>query len=407
MVLLRKFQLLVIATVVLTVSSGCSTSTADSDQYVVILSLDAFRWDYPTLANTPNLNSIAHDGVTAQALIPCYPTKTFPNHYSMATGLHPNNHGLVCNRFWDAELGFYSIGDRNAVENPLFYGGEPFWLTAEKQGVKAATYYWVGSEAPIGGQYPSFWKKYDQKVPFAHRIDTVIHWLNLPIEQRPRLIAWYYHEPDLMAHRDGPTGPRTMSLVEEIDSLIGIYLQKIAELPHADKINLMIVSDHGMADISPDRYINLNEYVNRDWFELITGGSPVYSLKPKEEFYEHAIASLKAIPNLTAWRRSEIPARLHYGSNPRIQDVVIEAAAGYSVGFASDGSRFTGGTHGYDNQNPDMHGIFFAKGPAFKKGYKHRAFQNTNLYTIITHILGLDPAETDGEWDEVKDLFRK
>lgn len=407
MVLLRKFQLLVIATVVLTVSSGCSTSTADSDQYVVILSLDAFRWDYPTLASTPNLNSIAHDGVTAKALIPCYPTKTFPNHYSMATGLHPNNHGLVCNRFWDAELGFYSIGDRNAVENPLFYGGEPFWLTAEKQGVKAATYYWVGSEAPIGGQYPSFWKKYDQKVPFADRIDTVIHWLNLPIDQRPRLIAWYYHEPDLMAHRDGPTGARTMALVEEIDSLIGIYLQKIAALPHADKINLMIVSDHGMADISPDRYINLNEYVNRDWFELITGGSPVYSLKPKEEFYEHAIASLKAIPNLTAWRRSEISARLHYGSNPRIQDVVIEAAAGYSVGFASDGSRFTGGTHGYDNQNPDMHGIFFAKGPAFKKGYKHKAFQNTNLYTIITHILGLEPAETDGEWDEVKDLFRK
>lgn len=407
MFILRRFQLLAIAAVVLTLSSGCNSSKADNDQYVVILSLDAFRWDYSTLANTPNLNSIAHDGITAQALIPCYPTKTFPNHYSMATGLHPNNHGLVCNRFWDAELGFYSIGDRNAVENPLFYGGEPFWLTAEKQGVKAATYYWVGSEAPIGGQYPSFWKKYDQKVPFADRIDTVIHWLNLPIEQRPRLIAWYYHEPDLMAHRDGSTGARTMALVEEIDSLIGIYLQKIAALPHADKINLMIVSDHGMADISPDRYINLNEYVSRDWFELITGGSPVYSLKPKEEFYEHAIASLKAIPNLTAWRRSEIPARLHYGSNPRIQDVVIEAAAGYSVGFASDGSRFTGGAHGYDNQNPDMHGIFFAKGPAFKKGYKHKAFQNTNLYTIITHILGLEPAETDGEWNEVKDIFRK
>jgi len=404
---LRKLHIILFALATIAISASCQSVKEKDDQYVVILSLDAFRWDYPTLANTPNLNSIAQEGVTAQGLIPCFPSKTFPNHYSMATGLHPNNHGIVCNRFFDAELGFYSIGDREAVENPKFYGGEPFWVTAEKQGLKAATFFWVGSEAPIGGGYPTYWKKYDQKVPFVNRIDTVIHWLSLPIEQRPRLVAWYYHEPDGTAHRNGATGSKTMALVEDIDSLLGIYLQKISELPHADKINLIIVSDHGMADISPEKYINLNDYVDRNWFDLITGGNPVYSLQPKAEFREQAIAALKAVPNLNVWKRDEVPTRLHYGSNPRIQDIVIEAAKGFSVGFSSDGSRYTGATHGYDNQNPDMHGIFFAQGPAFKKGYKHKAFLNTNIYGIITHILGLEPAENDGEWDEVKDLFRK
>lgn len=375
------------------------------DSYVVILSLDAFRWDYSDIVSTPTLNSMAKQGVKAQALIPCYPSKTFPNHYSIATGLHPDNHGIVCNRFYDKELGYYSIGDRNAVENPAFYGGEPIWLTAERQGLKAATFFWVGSEAPIGGSYPSHWKPYDEKVSFESRIDTVIGWLSLPQEIRPRLIAWYYHEPDWTAHRDGATGTKTLALVEQLDSLLGIFIEKLSELPYADKINFIVVSDHGMADISPQRYINLSEHVDRNWFDYITGGNPVYSLQPKEEFKQKALEALHSIENLKVWERHEIPERLHYGSNPRIQDVVIEAAAGYSIGFSSDSSRYTGATHGYDNANPEMHGIFFAKGPAFKKGYKQKAFLNVNVYGIIAHILGLQPAETDGNLEDVKEML--
>jgi alkaline phosphatase D len=378
-----------------------------TDQYVVMISLDAFRWDYTSIARTPNLNAIAKKGVTAQGLIPCYPTKTFPNHYSMATGLHPNNHGIVCNRFFDTELGYYSIGDRQAVENPAFYGGEPIWLTAENQGLKAATFYWVGSEAPIGGKYSSYWKRYDQSIPFVSRIDTLIHWLNLPESERPRLITLYYHEPDAIAHKDGATGPKTIAMVEHLDSLVGVLCERIAKVPYANKINVLIVSDHGMADISPKRYINLSKYVNKDWFDIITGGNPVYSLKPKDQFRRQAIDALKAIPNLKVWERHEIPTRLHYGTNPRIQDVLIEANAGYSIGLGSDSSRYKGATHGYDNQNPDMHGIFFAYGPAFKVGYMHKAFMNTNLYPMIAHILGLTPAKTDGDIKEVQPIFKK
>jgi predicted AlkP superfamily pyrophosphatase or phosphodiesterase len=396
----------IVVVILAIVLTGCNALKQNNqDNYVVMLSLDAFRWDYPLLANTPSLMQIAENGVTAEALIPCYPSKTFPNHYSMATGLYPNNHGIVSNRFFDAELGFYSIGDRAAVENADFYGGEPIWLTAERQGVKAATYYWVGSEAPIGGVYPSQWRRYRQDIPFDNRIDTVIQWLSLPVNERPRLIAFYHHEPDWTAHRYGATGAETLALVEHIDSLVGVFLRKVSELPHAKNINIIIVSDHGMADTSPERYINLNNYINRDWFDYITGGNPVYSLQPKAEYREQAIAALKSIPNLKAWERHEIPARLHYGSNPRIHDILIEADAGYSVGLGSDSSRYTGATHGWDNEQKEMHGIFFAQGPAFKKGYRHKAFMNTNLYTIIAHILRLDPAKTDGEWSEVKDIF--
>jgi len=186
-----KSTLLLFGSLLILGFTGCNPSQSKPDTYVVMLSMDAYRWDYPNLMSTPNLNEMANEGVKAEGLIPCYPSKTFPNHYSMATGLHPNNHGIVCNKFYDQELGYYAIGDRKSVENPNFYGGEPIWLTAERQGIKAATYYWVGSESPIGGQYASFWKPYKQRVPFEDRIDTVIHWLNLHIEQRPRLVMVY------------------------------------------------------------------------------------------------------------------------------------------------------------------------------------------------------------------------
>ncbi|MDD2197468.1 MAG: alkaline phosphatase family protein, partial [Bacteroidales bacterium] len=308
-------------------------------------------------------------------------------------------------RFFDKELGYYSIGDRDAVENPAFYGGEPIWLTAERQGLKAATFFWVGSEAPIGGSYSSHWKPYDQKISFESRIDTVIGWLSLPEAERPRFIAWYYHEPDWTAHRDGATGTKTLALVEQLDSLLGVFVEKLSELPHADKVNFIVVSDHGMADISPQKYINLTEYIDRDWFDYITGGNPVYSLQPKEEHKQEALKALQSIENLKVWERNEIPERLHYGSNPRIQDIVIEAETGYSIGFSSNSDRYTGATHGYDNANPEMHGIFYAKGPAFKKGYEQKAFINVNVYGIIADILGLQPAETDGNWEDVKDML--
>jgi alkaline phosphatase D len=383
------------------------SESSKKDTYVVMLSLDAYRWDYPDLTSTPNLHAIASNGVRANALIPCFPSKTFPNHYSMATGLHPDHHGIVCNNFYDSTLGYYSIGDRKAVGNSNFYGGEPIWVTAEKQGIISASYFWVGTETQIKGHQPTYWKKYNQKTPFEDRIDTVIHWLSLPIGKRPRFITWYSHEPDWTSHDYGPTGAKTLAMASKLDSLIGVFMIKLSKLPHADKINFIVVSDHGMADISSERYINLSDYVSKDLFDIITGGNPVYSLKPKADKKAEALAKLKAIPNLKVWEKHELPARYVYGKNSRINDIVIEAELGYSVGWSFKSEPYSGGTHGYDNQYPEMHGIFFAQGPAFAKGIKHEAFSNTNLYGIIAHILGLKPEPTDGNLQDVKGLFSK
>jgi alkaline phosphatase D len=204
--------------------------------YVVLISFDAFRWDYDKLYNTPNLNLLALDGVKAGRLIPSFPTKTFPNHYTIATGLYPDHHGLVDNSFPAADLGlFYRMGDRAAVENPAFYGGEPVWVTAEKQGVKAASYFWVGSEAPVGGMHPSYWKKYDGRVTYQARIDSVIKWLGYSPEKRPELVTLYFDEPDLISHDFGPESPQTGKVVSSLDSIIGVIRMKLSALPDAKK----------------------------------------------------------------------------------------------------------------------------------------------------------------------------
>lgn len=394
---------------VLALISSCTAQepkTIQPDNYVVMLSLDGFRWDYSKLYTTPNLNQIAKDGVKADAMISCYPSKTFPNHYSMATGLHPDHHGIVNNSFFDTELGFYSISDRQSVQFPDFYGGEPIWITAEKQGVKSASFYWVGSEAQIKGIQPTYWKSYKQRVPFSNRMDTVIHWLTLPEEVRPRLITWYYHEPDWTSHDYGPTSPQTKVCVERIDSLLGIFMKKIKALPNASKINIIIVSDHGMASISKDKLINLSEHINKDWFDVISGGNPIYSLQPKTQYHKEAFEILKKIPNLKVWGRDSIPKRYHYGTNPRVCDILVEADLGYSVSWVGDKDSYSGGTHGYDNLYPEMQGIFYAYGPAFKKGYQQPAFMNIDLYPLISYILKIKAEPVDGKIGEVIGMLR-
>ena len=403
----KALLFIVIGTLYLTSCFAQHQKEDKPDTYVVMLSLDAFRWDYSDLFNTPNLNRIAREGVKAKSLISCYPSKTFPNHYSIATGLHPDHHGIVNNSFYDQNLGYYSLGDRKSVENAQFYGGEPIWVTAEKQGVISASFYWAGSEAPIKGYHPHYWKKYKQKVPFEDRVDTVINWLSLPEPVRPRLITWYLHEPDWTSHEYGPTSQEVKHVVEKIDSLLGIFLQKVEELPHASKINILIVSDHGMASISPDKFISLSKHLDKDWFEVISGSNPVYSLQPKEEYRQKVITILKGIPNLKTWERKDIPSRYVYGTNSRINDILLEAEMGYSISWADDNEGYSGGTHGYDNLYPEMQGIFYAKGPAFKENFIQPSFMNINIYPLIAHILGLTPEKVDGNLEEVKGLLKE
>jgi len=381
--------------------------TPKGGQYVVMLSLDAFRWDYQEMYETPNLRKIAAEGVHAKSLISSFPTVTFPNHYSMATGLYPDNHGLVFNNFYDTLMkASYRIGDRKAVCNGKFYGGEPIWVTARKQGLKSASYFWVGSEAPIKNIQPDYWKVYQQNFPFENRIDTVIYWLSLPLKQRPRLITFYMHEPDETSHHFGPSSPQTREMVMHLDSLVGVLLQKLATLPIADSINLMIVSDHGMEDVSPDRVVLIDDFVPREWIVREHGSSPAVGLVVMERFVDSVLFRLKNVEHIKAWRKDEVPERLHFGSNPRIGNVVVLADSAWSVGLKGDKFKYEG-AHGFDNANPNMQGIFYAYGPSLKKGLEFKSFPNVCLYPLIAHILHLQPAPTDGKLEEVRDILVK
>jgi alkaline phosphatase D len=375
--------------------------------YVVMVSMDAFRWDYCQIYNTPNLNKLAAEGVKAERMIPSFPTVTFPNHYTIATGLYPDHHGLVNNNFPAPELGlYYRMGDRTAVENPAFYGGEPVWITAENNGILSASFFWVGSEAPVKGKHPTYWKVYDEKCTYEERIDTVIKWLSYPPGKRPGLVTLYFDEPDAVSHFYGPVSHETGKVVERLDSLIGVLRLKLSELPYADRINLIVLSDHGMGPVSPDRYVNLRSVVPERMIASMFGGNPVYTINAAEGKKDSVLYLLNNGKGLKAYNKSEVPARLYYGTNPRIQEIVVIADSSWSIGTRPDGSSYRGGAHGYDNANTDMHAIFYAAGPAFKKGYSFNSLNNVDIYNLICRILKIAPAKNDGDPDHIRQLLR-
>ncbi len=386
--------------------SNCQPFSKEKTPYVLILSMDAFRWDYPDMYNTPNLDSIAKVGVKAKSLKSSFPTKTFPNHYTIATGLYPDNHGIVQNSFYDAGLNkYYSIGNREAVTNPAFYGGEPIWVTAEKQGITTASYFWVGSETKIKNIQPTIWKKYDHNFPFEQRIDSVIAWLQLPEEKRPRLIMWYMNEPDDVGHNSGPYATETANKISYLDSLVGVFVKKINQLPNASQINLIFTADHGMGPISDERSVQLKDYIKENWVEMVQGGNPVYLIDAKEEKTDSVFLALKQIEHIQAWKSSQVPERLHYGKNPRTMDFVVAADSLWSIYWGE--KRYSSkGTHGYDNNNTDMHAIFYAVGPDFKQNYLHPTFNNVDIYDLIAHILNIEPVKTDGDFNNVKGLLK-
>lgn len=376
------------------------------DEYVILVSFDGFRWDYPDLYNTPAMDEMASQGVKAGRLIPSFPTKTFPNHYTLATGLYPDHHGIINNSFYAPDLeGIYRIGASGMVTNPDAYFGEPIWVTAEQQGVKSASYFWVGSEAAIKDTYPSYWKKYNESVPYRDRVDQVIKWLKLPLSDRPGLILLYFDEPDHTGHGAGPEHPETGKVVENLDSILAYLRSEIKSLAYGDKVNLILLSDHGMGAISPEKYVNISAMLPESWTETIVGGNPVYLIEPAEGYADSISTTLNAQEGVFAWQKEDIPEHLHYGSSSRFPGLVVVADSGWSIGTKASSSGYSGGAHGYDNRFTQMHTIFYAEGPAFKNDFSIPSFSNVEVYGIIAHILGLEPALTDGNLSNVSEIF--
>ncbi len=374
-------------------------------RYVVMLSLDGFRWDYQDLYNTPTLDSITKVGVKAESMQPIFPSKTFPNHYSLATGLYADHHGIVLNNFYAPDLDRdYNKKDKSTVGDGEFYGGEPLWVTAVKQGDKSATLFWVGSEADVQHIRPTYWKKYNQSMPFEARIDTVIHWLKLPYAQRPHLVMWYYHEPDHTSHGFGPVSNETRQVVEQIDSWLGDFFREARKLPIYDSIDFIILSDHGMTQLSNEKQVILDEYIDTVGLVRFDGWNPNYSFQAKEEAKDKIWKQLTGIPHVKVWKQGNLPTRFHYGNNPRVYDFVLVAENGWSV-YWSWQNKNGKGAHGYDNDFKDMQAIFYAMGPDFKKGYTQPAFPNVDVYPLVIKLLGLNPVKSDGNLGEVEGMI--
>jgi alkaline phosphatase D len=325
----------------------------------------------------------------------------------MATGLYPDHHGIVLNGFYDPQMdAFFNMGDRSSVENAAFYGGEPIWVTAEKQGIRTASYFWVGTEAPVMGIYPSIWKRYEHEFPFTSRIDSVISWLKLPLEVRPRLIMFYMDEPDSRGHVIGSDVPPLGNTITWLDEFVGDLTEKLDGLGIADRINLIITSDHGLGSSSPDRYIDIADHIPPHWVEIKEGYNPIFVMKARDGFYDSILSVIQDIPHVSGWPGEKVPDRLVYGNNQRTLDFLMLADSAWSIGW-QHGPGQSKGVHGYDNTNKDMHAIFYASGPDFKSAYVHPPFMNTDIYSIIAHLLDLQPAITDGSLENVRSMLRE
>ena len=384
-------------TPVIAVDNGPNSAAQLDKHYVVLVSLDGFRYDYPKLYGASHLLAIGKRGAGApDGMIPSYPSLTFPNHYTLVTGLYPEHHGIVANSFYDpARKQIYSYRNATTVTDGSWYGGTPLWSLAEQQGMRTACFFWPGSEAKIAGERPSFYLHYTDKYPDDKRIDQVIDWLKLPPAQRPHFITLYYPNVDHQGHEHGPDSPEVRDAVHHVDVLMGQLEEKLNAL-HLP-IDLIVVSDHGMARVQGD-WITLDKYANLDNFTTV--GSLLYP--NSEADAEHAYQQLKAAhAGFLVYRRSRVPAELHYNSNPREGDPVVVPQGPVLIRAhapAAGQHEFTPvGEHGYNPfEMTSMRAIFFAEGPDIRPGVKLKPFENVNVFPFITQILGLRSPKVDG-----------
>lgn len=388
----------------------CSLSAQKTERYVVLVSMDGFRYDYSQMYRTPFLDSLGHAGVWGQ-MRPSFPSKTFPNHYTLCTGLVPNNHGIVANHFIHHASGRrFSLSDPATKFDGSFYGGEPLWITAQRQGINCGVVYWPGSDTEIHGVRPFSYQTYDgELLSFEQRIERVRQLLTLPEDVRPHLILSYYSEPDATGHRRGPCHPETRAVVEHMDTVMHQLYDMLQSLPIAQDIDLIIVSDHGMTYCAPERFVPIFDYIKPEWVEVADYSvpvlmNPVHSDDPNVSYADSILQALSEVPHLRAYRRQDVPACLQYGSNPNIGELVIIPDVGWTV---APNFKASAGEHGFDPFANDMLVPFKAIGPDFKQNYhKEEQFQNINVYPLVCHLLGLEMPEVDGRLEVLQDILR-
>jgi predicted AlkP superfamily pyrophosphatase or phosphodiesterase len=396
-------------TPVVAVPNPPNTPAQQAKHYVILISLDGFRWDYPRRYGAPHLLQLGFKGASApEGMFPSYPSLTFPNHISIVTGLYPEHHGIVANSFWDpAREETYVYTQTNSNSDGSWYSGTPLWVLAEQQGMRSACLFWPGSEAEIQGKRPSYYLHFDDKLDDEKRVDQVVAWLKLPPELRPHFITLYYANVDHAGHAYGPDSDEVRAAVHHLDTMVGDLQKKVAAL-HLP-VDIVVVADHGMVTVQGNS-VMLSDYADLSQFH--TEGSQLYA-KPDadvQETYEEFLAHPD--PRFKIYRRADVPRYLHFDSNPRAGDPVIvpngpfELRA-HATSSENRSSNKPHGAHGFDARRmPEMKAIFFAAGPDIRAGVQLKPFENVNIYPFLAEILGLKAPKVDGSLDVLRPALK-
>ncbi|MBD9478252.1 ectonucleotide pyrophosphatase/phosphodiesterase [Pseudoxanthomonas sp. PXM02] len=391
-------------------TAGCTTTrpslpaTPPAPHSVVLISIDGLPASALGRGNTPVLDALARDGVRAEWMNPSYPVLTFPNHFTLVTGLRPDRHGIIHNSMRDDAVGGFKVADKTAGADARWWQGEPIWNTAEKAGLRTAIWAWPGNAAPIEGLRPTRWVPYSPEISSADRADQVAAWMTEPATTRPRLAALYFERVDNVGHDQGPEAPETHAAIREVDAAVGRLVQALDAHGLRASTDVVVVSDHGMAPVRPDQYIAIEDMATIEQAEAVSTGQ-VIGFNPRAG---HEAATYQRLlgrhAHYTCWRKQDLPARWHYGTHPRIPAIVCQFDEGWNGLPAAQLARATTehlnrGSHGYDNAFPSMRAVFVAAGPSFRHGMTLPAFDNVDVYPLLARLLGVTPARNDGSSD--------
>ncbi|HWU74886.1 MAG TPA: ectonucleotide pyrophosphatase/phosphodiesterase [Rhodanobacter sp.] len=399
------------------VAPASSAVAASQPTPLLLISIDAYRHDYIDRGFSPVLQMLARTGVRADSMQPSFPSLTFPNHYTIVTGLRPDHHGIVHNDMFDPKLGNFSMDNLQAVRDGRWWAeGTPLWVTADRHGLRTATMFWPGSEADIHGYRPDDWKPFDKEATADQRVDQILAWLDLPTAQRPSFLTLYFDKVDHYGHLDGPDSPEVDAAMRKVDAALGRLVSGLKQRGLFEHMNIIVLADHGMANVPRSNNVKIDQLIALDQVQMVSSGV-LAGFNPKNDSAT-AHADFAAIEqkleqpqqHMHCWDKTRLPARFDYGSNPRVPKLLCLANVGWRITttqkLAHRKEPLNLGEHGYDNADPAMQAVFVAHGPAFRIGAKVPAFPNVDVYPLMAHLLNLPPAPNDGDYDAVKGMLR-